>query len=175
MTRSVTCFWITKLCLDFHLYGWLISLLYNYAEWEWRTRKETNEGLSIYMFAFNWMFSLAHSVLWQWFFIIILQILYCNIGNPQSLGQQPITFFREVSLQQPHKGMQRILYFTEPILTHTYFFLRFLHYVTILLFWTKRKYRVCSGIWFSWFGLLNFSICLFPFQYSRQHIVLLFA
>ncbi|MBA0745473.1 hypothetical protein Gogos_008048, partial [Gossypium gossypioides] len=23
-------------------------------------------------------------------------ILYCNIGNPQSLGQQPITFFREV-------------------------------------------------------------------------------
>lgn len=24
------------------------------------------------------------------------QILYCNIGNPQSLGQQPITFFREV-------------------------------------------------------------------------------
>ncbi|KAF5959102.1 hypothetical protein HYC85_000311 [Camellia sinensis] len=25
-----------------------------------------------------------------------VQILYCNIGNPQSLGQQPITFFREV-------------------------------------------------------------------------------
>ncbi|KAG1342565.1 alanine aminotransferase 2 [Cocos nucifera] len=24
------------------------------------------------------------------------QILYCNIGNPQSLAQQPITFFREV-------------------------------------------------------------------------------
>ncbi|KAH9618361.1 hypothetical protein KSS87_017224, partial [Heliosperma pusillum] len=24
------------------------------------------------------------------------QILYCNIGNPQSLGQHPITFFREV-------------------------------------------------------------------------------
>ncbi|KAG5538038.1 hypothetical protein RHGRI_025207 [Rhododendron griersonianum] len=24
------------------------------------------------------------------------EILYCNIGNPQSLGQQPITFFREV-------------------------------------------------------------------------------
>ncbi|XP_054792497.1 alanine aminotransferase 2-like [Prosopis cineraria] len=24
------------------------------------------------------------------------QIIYCNIGNPQSLGQQPITFFREV-------------------------------------------------------------------------------
>ncbi|PNX79864.1 alanine aminotransferase mitochondrial-like, partial [Trifolium pratense] len=23
-------------------------------------------------------------------------IIYCNIGNPQSLGQQPITFFREV-------------------------------------------------------------------------------
>ncbi|KAL0285439.1 UNVERIFIED_CONTAM: Alanine aminotransferase 2, mitochondrial, partial [Sesamum angustifolium] len=23
------------------------------------------------------------------------EILYCNIGNPQSLGQQPITFFRE--------------------------------------------------------------------------------
>ncbi|KAL5197784.1 hypothetical protein ABZP36_001296 [Zizania latifolia] len=26
------------------------------------------------------------------------EILYCNIGNPQSLGQQPVTFFREVSL-----------------------------------------------------------------------------
>lgn len=25
------------------------------------------------------------------------QILYCNIGNPQSLGQQPVTYFREVS------------------------------------------------------------------------------
>ncbi|CAL5371687.1 unnamed protein product [Camellia sinensis] len=24
------------------------------------------------------------------------KILYCNIGNPQSLGQQPVTFFREV-------------------------------------------------------------------------------
>ncbi|KAH7655328.1 alanine transaminase protein [Dioscorea alata] len=24
------------------------------------------------------------------------EILYCNIGNPQSLGQQPVTFFREV-------------------------------------------------------------------------------
>ncbi|XXG47064.1 hypothetical protein AAC387_Pa02g1768 [Persea americana] len=24
------------------------------------------------------------------------EIVYCNIGNPQSLGQQPITFFREV-------------------------------------------------------------------------------
>uniref|UniRef100_A0A0V0HIK0 Putative ovule protein n=1 Tax=Solanum chacoense TaxID=4108 RepID=A0A0V0HIK0_SOLCH len=24
------------------------------------------------------------------------EILYCNIGNPQSLAQQPITFFREV-------------------------------------------------------------------------------
>ncbi|KAH9665458.1 Alanine aminotransferase 2 [Citrus sinensis] len=28
--------------------------------------------------------------------VSIAQILYCNIGNPQSLGQQPITFFREV-------------------------------------------------------------------------------
>ncbi|PPD80225.1 hypothetical protein GOBAR_DD22833 [Gossypium barbadense] len=26
----------------------------------------------------------------------LLQILYCNIGNPQSLGQKSITFFREV-------------------------------------------------------------------------------
>ncbi|KAI9093886.1 hypothetical protein K1719_026884 [Acacia pycnantha] len=24
------------------------------------------------------------------------EIIYCNIGNPQSLGQQPITFFREI-------------------------------------------------------------------------------
>jgi alanine transaminase len=24
------------------------------------------------------------------------EIVYCNIGNPQSLGQKPITFFREV-------------------------------------------------------------------------------
>uniref|UniRef100_A0A0D9VQC8 Aminotransferase class I/classII large domain-containing protein n=1 Tax=Leersia perrieri TaxID=77586 RepID=A0A0D9VQC8_9ORYZ len=28
--------------------------------------------------------------------VIHAQILYCNIGNPQSLGQKPITFFREV-------------------------------------------------------------------------------
>ncbi|KAH7546994.1 hypothetical protein FEM48_Zijuj01G0260000 [Ziziphus jujuba var. spinosa] len=27
---------------------------------------------------------------------VLQLILYCNIGNPQSLGQQPITFFREV-------------------------------------------------------------------------------
>ncbi|RWW19870.1 hypothetical protein GW17_00016043 [Ensete ventricosum] len=27
------------------------------------------------------------------------QILYCNIGNPQSLGQPPVTFFREVFVQ----------------------------------------------------------------------------
>ncbi|RRT51763.1 hypothetical protein B296_00029737 [Ensete ventricosum] len=30
---------------------------------------------------------------------LIWQILYCNIGNPQSLGQQPVTFFREVFVQ----------------------------------------------------------------------------
>jgi hypothetical protein len=28
--------------------------------------------------------------------IHLIQILYCNIGNPQSLSQLPITFFREV-------------------------------------------------------------------------------
>lgn len=27
----------------------------------------------------------------------ICQVIYCNIGNPQSLGQNPITFFREVT------------------------------------------------------------------------------
>lgn len=25
-----------------------------------------------------------------------MQILYCNIGNPQSLGQKPISFFEQV-------------------------------------------------------------------------------
>lgn len=30
------------------------------------------------------------------------EILYCNIGNPQSLGQQPITFFREVLALTDH-------------------------------------------------------------------------
>lgn len=25
------------------------------------------------------------------------EIIYCNIGNPQSLGQPPITYFRQVS------------------------------------------------------------------------------
>jgi alanine transaminase len=35
---------------------------------------------------------LSYIYLFQW------QILYCNIGNPQSLGQQPVTYFREVSL-----------------------------------------------------------------------------
>lgn len=24
------------------------------------------------------------------------KVVYCNIGNPQSLGQKPITFFRQV-------------------------------------------------------------------------------
>jgi alanine transaminase len=24
------------------------------------------------------------------------QVLFCNIGNPQSVGQKPISFFREV-------------------------------------------------------------------------------
>ena len=24
------------------------------------------------------------------------EIIYCNIGNPQSLGQTPITYFRQV-------------------------------------------------------------------------------
>ena len=24
------------------------------------------------------------------------QVIYCNIGNPQQLGQQPVTFFRQV-------------------------------------------------------------------------------
>ena len=31
-------------------------------------------------------------------YLLQWQILYCNIGNPQSLGQQPVTYFREVSL-----------------------------------------------------------------------------
>jgi hypothetical protein len=31
------------------------------------------------------------------------EIVYCNIGNPQALNQQPITFFREVrQLQWAH-------------------------------------------------------------------------
>ncbi|CAL0315443.1 unnamed protein product [Lupinus luteus] len=30
------------------------------------------------------------------------EILYCNIGNPQSLGQKPITFFREVLALSDH-------------------------------------------------------------------------
>ncbi|KAL8170776.1 hypothetical protein V2J09_022580 [Rumex salicifolius] len=33
------------------------------------------------------------------------QILYCNIGNPQSLGQQPITFFREVLALTDHPAI----------------------------------------------------------------------
>ncbi|KAJ4827607.1 hypothetical protein Tsubulata_026414 [Turnera subulata] len=55
------------------------------------------------------------------------EILYCNIGNPQSLGQQPITFFREELCLRMIPS------------------LRFLHYVTILQFWTRVKHRVCSG------------------------------
>jgi hypothetical protein len=38
---------------------------------------------------------------YQWIYLHfsnLMQILYCNIGNPHSLGQQPVTFFREVSL-----------------------------------------------------------------------------
>ncbi|XP_077236500.1 alanine aminotransferase 2-like isoform X2 [Tasmannia lanceolata] len=33
------------------------------------------------------------------------QILYCNFGNPQSLGQQPITFFREVLALCDHPSL----------------------------------------------------------------------
>ncbi|GFQ07173.1 alanine aminotransferase 2 mitochondrial [Phtheirospermum japonicum] len=33
------------------------------------------------------------------------EILYCNIGNPQSLGQQPITFFREVLALCAHPAL----------------------------------------------------------------------
>ncbi|KAJ0075216.1 hypothetical protein Patl1_33856 [Pistacia atlantica] len=37
------------------------------------------------------------------------EIIYCNIGNPQSLGQQPITFFREVGLSLHCATIQAIL------------------------------------------------------------------
>ncbi|KAJ0007247.1 hypothetical protein Pint_29451 [Pistacia integerrima] len=37
------------------------------------------------------------------------EIIYCNIGNPQSLGQQPITFFREVGLSLRCATIQAIL------------------------------------------------------------------
>lgn len=33
------------------------------------------------------------------------EIVYCNIGNPQSLGQQPITFFREVTALCAHPSL----------------------------------------------------------------------
>ncbi|KAE9595860.1 putative alanine transaminase [Lupinus albus] len=33
------------------------------------------------------------------------EILYCNIGNPQSLGQKPITFFREVLALSDHPAI----------------------------------------------------------------------
>ncbi|KAL8151368.1 hypothetical protein V2J09_021176 [Rumex salicifolius] len=33
------------------------------------------------------------------------EILYCNIGNPQSLGQRPITFFREVLALTDHPSL----------------------------------------------------------------------
>ncbi|KAK1314940.1 hypothetical protein QJS10_CPA06g02565 [Acorus calamus] len=33
------------------------------------------------------------------------EILYCNIGNPQSLGQKPITFFREVLALCDHPSL----------------------------------------------------------------------
>lgn len=74
----------------------------------------------------------------------LLQILYCNIGNPQSLGQQPITFFREVG------PLQLIIWWgqLEKSLTiDVHLSLRFLHYVIIQPFWTKVKHRACSGSW----------------------------
>lgn len=33
------------------------------------------------------------------------RIVNCNIGNPQQLNQQPITFFRQV---KPHSGLYRL-------------------------------------------------------------------
>lgn len=29
--------------------------------------------------------------------VLMWQVLYCNIGNPQSVGQKPITFYRQVA------------------------------------------------------------------------------
>ncbi|KAJ6812433.1 alanine aminotransferase 2-like [Iris pallida] len=48
------------------------------------------------------------------------EILYCNIGNPQSLGQQPVTFFREVLALCDHpaildKGETRALFSSDSI------------------------------------------------------------
>ncbi|KAJ0630207.1 putative alanine transaminase [Helianthus annuus] len=61
------------------------------------------------------------------------EIIYCNIGNPQSLGQQPITFFREDFILQYFL----LLYF-------------FLHYAIILTYWIGVKHRVCSGIYLTY-------------------------
>ncbi|GKE10275.1 alanine aminotransferase 2, partial [Tanacetum coccineum] len=34
------------------------------------------------------------------------EIIYCNIRNPQSLGQQPITFFREIFLDSVNRAWE---------------------------------------------------------------------
>jgi hypothetical protein len=39
-----------------------------------------------------------HGIGWIFNFSWLEQLIYCNIGNPHSLGQQQITFFREVYL-----------------------------------------------------------------------------
>jgi hypothetical protein len=40
-------------------------------------------------------------------FDVVQQIIYCNLGNPQVLGQPPLTFFREVNILTLHKKILR--------------------------------------------------------------------
>jgi hypothetical protein len=34
------------------------------------------------------------------------EILYCNIGNPHSVGQKPITWYRQVCTHRPHTPLE---------------------------------------------------------------------
>lgn len=57
--------------------------------------------------------------------VYLWQILFCNIGNPQSLGQQPITFFREVCVLELYSSK----YYT--VLTLNIYFLSVLDSCTM--------------------------------------------
>jgi hypothetical protein len=72
-----------------------------------------------------------------------MQILYCNIGNPHSLGQQPVTFFREVSLCALDSS-----YVMNACTTVAYLLIAFVRsspYVIIQLSWTKVRLMLYTG------------------------------
>ena len=100
-----------------------------------------------------------------------MQILYCNIGNPHSLGQQPVTFFREVSLSALDYS-----FVMNACSTVAYLLIAFVRsslYVIIQLSWTKVKLMLYTGMesWkplYTWMSISKLVLKTFAiFLYGR--------